>query len=520
MAAIPQTTNYKFWQPPFNTRVWQDYINQNFAVMDAVLARFVAINNLKGVWTNSTAYSVNDRVVDPTDGTIYTCSIAHTSASTPTVFSADRLAHQTYWTIFTFSVAFRGTWAQGTSYAVGDFVNFSKKLAVAATAHVAGASFTNDQQLGKWTILVDGDSLTPAPPLNGTSPNRMIVSDPTGFFFTLSPASVTCDTAGNLTAASLNLSGAITLGAPLPLASGGTGSTTAVNARAALGLSIGSAVQAWDADLDALAAIAGTGGVAKRTGVNTWALVTTGAFGETLLSSALVTDARTSLGLGTAALVNTGASGGTVPLLNVLDTFSAGLIVTTAGLQVGAPTGGDKGAGSVNAQSLFLNGVAVDGFTNAYAHFREEQASGSGSAETSLTTGAFSARTLNTTKTNTISGASLAASQITLPAGTYQAWGWTPAHNSTGGSSGLVSRLRNMTDGIDQLVGGTEIMPNTSVTVSANRSHFGGRFTIAAAKVFQVQTYVNHASGIITGGFGIASGSVCVFSEIFIVKVA
>lgn len=519
MAAIPQTTNYKFWQPPFNTRVWQDYINQNFAVMDAVLARFVAINNLRGVWANSTSYVVGDRVVDATDGTIYTCAIAHTSAVVGTVFSADRIAHPTFWTIFTFSVAFRGAWVSGRSYAVGDFVNFSKKLAVASTAHVAGADFTADQVAGKWTILVDGDSLTPAPVLDGTKPNRWIISDPTGFFFTLSPATCTVDSLGNLTATSLNLTGALTVGTPIPIASGGTNASTAVNARAQLGLSIGSAVQAWDVDLDAIAAIAGTGGVSKRTGVGTWALVTSGTFGETLLGSALVTDARTSLGLGTAALVNTGASGGTVPLLNALATFSAGLVITTAGLRVGAPTGGDMGAGSINTQSLFINGATIDGFANAYAHWREEQPSGSGATDT-LVTGAYTTRTINTQKTNTITGASLSSSQITLPAGTFQVWGWSSAYNNTGGSAGFVTRLRNMTDSIDQLVSGTDLMPNSSVTPNTARAHFGGRFTIAAAKTFQVQSFVNHASGTILGGVGVASGSVCVYTEVFAVKVA
>lgn len=53
------------------------------------------------------------------------------------------------------------------------------------------------------------------------------------------------------------------------IANGGTGATTASGARTALGLAIGSDVQAWDADLDAIAAFSGTG-FAARTGSNAW----------------------------------------------------------------------------------------------------------------------------------------------------------------------------------------------------------------------------------------------------------
>jgi hypothetical protein len=64
-------------------------------------------------------------------------------------------------------------------------------------------------------------------------------------------------------------------GNTLPISVGGTGAITASAARTSLGLAIGTNVQAWDADLDAIAALAGTSGLLKKTAANTWTLDTT-----------------------------------------------------------------------------------------------------------------------------------------------------------------------------------------------------------------------------------------------------
>lgn len=63
---------------------------------------------------------------------------------------------------------------------------------------------------------------------------------------------------------------------PVTVAHGGTGAITAALARAALGLALGTDVEAWDADLDALAALSTTGLIA-RTGAATYVPRTIGA---------------------------------------------------------------------------------------------------------------------------------------------------------------------------------------------------------------------------------------------------
>jgi len=155
---------------------------------------------------------------------------------------------------------------------------------------------------------------------------------------------------------------------------------------------------------------------------------------------------------------------------------------------------------------------AAGKFESALLHVRDEKAANtSGGAGT---TGAFTKRDLNTVVTNEISGASLSSSVITLPSGTYYAFGSSPAYNV----NQLRIKLRNTSDSTDTLLGTTEY--NNDGAYSITRSFVTGRFTIASSKNFELQYRISaNPTGNALGtpnNFGITE----VYADVQIWKVA
>lgn len=127
----------------------------------------------------------------------------------------------------------------------------------------------------------------------------------------------------------------------------------------------------------------------------------------------------------------------------------------------------------------------------------------------------FTKRTLDTVFQNTITGASMAASVITLPAGTYEVTTRAPATDSQRHKT----RWRNMTDGTTTADGSSEYSISTTL-VSTNSFIHRARFTISATKTFELQHRVEVARAGDGFGVGNAFGEKELFAEVFIEKVA
>lgn len=232
------------------------------------------------------------------------------------------------------------------------------------------------------------------------------------------------------------------------------------------------------------------------------------------------------------ALANGAALNG-VNSWSALQTFNAGVkpAYVILPLQTAAPTTSSNEGGlyvktASSVDELFYrmesngtevqitkNGSVKGFFDSALVHIRDEKAANTDGG--TFTSGAWQTRTLNTVKTNEITGASLASNKLTLPAGTYFAFASAPA--------GIVQehkiRLYNTTDASTVIAGQNAGAGSTggSTFVPATLS---GRFTLSGTKDLELQ----HRCGTTraTDGFGLKTnwGEVEVYAELIIWKVA
>ena len=147
---------------------------------------------------------------------------------------------------------------------------------------------------------------------------------------------------------------------------------------------------------------------------------------------------------------------------------------------------------------------ATVGPTAGYMLVRDEKTVGT---EGGTSIAGINTRVLNTVQANTITSASLAANQVTLPAGTYLINGSAPSY--------IGDRHRcflyNITTSALALGGTSEYAPSTDQTQT--RSFVVGRLTIAGTTVFELRHQIQSAST--TFGLGIATNVAATGVEIY-----
>lgn len=180
---------------------------------------------------------------------------------------------------------------------------------------------------------------------------------------------------------------------------------------------------------------------------------------------------------------------------------------------------GASGSGSPYAELTLGTNLSMSGTTlNASGgdlgaiHCYEEQPSGTAGGGSTAST--WVTRVLNTTASNSVSGASLSSNEIILPAGTYEIHARVPCFSSS--NVGFKARLYNVT-GAAVLIEGSSTWSNGQ----ESECQVQGRFTLSGTSNVRVEMTASATRA--TNGFGVNSGITGVpnhFTDVLIRRVA
>jgi hypothetical protein len=255
-----------------------------------------------------------------------------------------------------------------------NFNNLNTQLQLAQTA----ASYTPADVLTKLNTVttptsasgLNADTVTfgtlAAAAKSTNTVNSLVARDASGNF---SAGTITATSfSGTFNGVAAITSGSITLTTALAIGSGGTGATTAAGARTALGLAIGTDVQAYDPELAALAAVTSAADTAPYfTGSGTASTHSFTSYMRGLAGSADAATARSTLGLTIGS--NVQAYGAQLAALSSISTGIA--VLTGAGTAAGRSLVAGGGISISNADgtagnpTISANVTSVQGMTGA-----------------------------------------------------------------------------------------------------------------------------------------------------------
>jgi len=292
---------------------------------------------------------------------------------------------------------------------------------------------------------------------------------------------------------------------------GGSTSLVAATGRTSLGLVIGTNVQAWDADLDAIAAIAGTTGLLKKTAANTWLLDTT-AYSTT---TGTVTSVSASVPTGLSISGSPITSSGTLAIA-----LTAGYAIPTTASQTTWDTSYTNRitslttTGSSGSATLLTNTLNVPSYTLAGL---------GGIGLTSLSSTATGITYTNTT------GAFSTTSGYAIPTTASQTT-WDTAYTNritsltTTGTSGAATLITNVLNIPNHTLAGLSGQPlATNLTSVAGLTYVSASFVkMSAAGTFALDTstYLTANQNVTLSGDVSGSGTTAITTTLATVTIA